>query len=547
MRRFLMPIIFLVTQSAFAQAPFWYPDGLRFSDEADLGIYPCLDTLKIYGFKHVVDISLILPSWRPVIHKDTVTIVEGHIMPIDGHFGYKFGVPHVSFEDLPLYHYTHDFSFNLFPDSGYRHVLSRYIKLVKGPDGEELRDTIVRDWIHCEIESGLGAANRGNKHADQCRKGGSAGYGSEGHERHDIIWNWPTAGDWVHIEGQWIWDRGHPPAKTEIHPMRLMATRRNLPDRIRTENGDSVFATRVDIYANGDGSAFHNNQDTEKWASPVKMESKDYSFQIRHTLPRPSSTAQLKCIIVPQKGNTYQEKVELAPKVVNGESGVLITIPWKSTNTPRTAVFGQSLYLYWDEGNGVPSDYRIRTYSVTLEKLRIKRLSEIFFLTPAELRMFADVGGQYVFLNEHVTKSLDILRAGIGRTIRRSWKINKSFTVHVPYDREFRVYAGGWEADGADKVMGWIVDQNAGCSSELKRQINALMLDPTPVGYGGCEDDNMGEAIKFHNPSALTGIKRFVTSGDGEPYQENCPLGSRTPVDFFELEYSIIEHSVTTN
>lgn len=543
MRRFLVPILFLfIQQSVCAQAPFWYPNDLRFSDEADVGIYPCLDTLKVFGFKRVVDISLILPSWRPVVHKDTVTVVEGQVMPIEGHFGYKFGVPHVSFEDLPLYHYTHDFSFNVFPDSGYRHVLSRYIQLGKDLNGEERRDTIVRDWIHCEIESGLGAVNRGNKHAKKCRKGGSAGYGSAGHERYDVIWNWPTAGDWVHVEGQWIWDRGHPPAKTEIHPMRLMATRRNLPDKIRTENGDSVFATRVDIYANGDGSAFHNNQDTAKWASPVKMESKDYTFQIRQTLPRPSSSAQLKCIIFPQKGNSYQEKVILKPTVQNDEGNVQVTIPWKSTNTPRTAVFGQTIYLYWDEGNGVPSNFAIHSYKIMLDKLKIKRLSEIFFLTPAELRMFADVGGQYIFLNEHVTKRKDILRAGLGKTIRRHWKINKSFTVHVPSNTEFRVYAGGWDADGTDKVMGWIADQNAGCSSELKSQINNLMLDPTPVGYGGCEDDNMGEAIKFHNPSGLVGINRFVSSGDGEAYKENCPVGNRTPVGFFELEYSIFEH-----
>lgn len=541
MRSFLVLLFLIIAQSVSAQAPFWHPSNLHFSNEADIGIYPCPDTLKIYGFKHVVDIGLILPAWRPVLHKDTVTILEGLIMPIEGHLGYKFGVPHVSFEDLPLYHYTHDFSFNVFPDSGYRNVLSRYIHLEKDENGEERKDTIVREWVHCEMESGLAAANRGNKHAEACRKGGTAGFASVGHERHDVIWNWPTAGDWVHVEGQWVWDRGHPPAKTEIHPIRLMATRRNLPDRIRTSSGDSVFATRVDIYANGDGSAFHNNQDTGAWASPVKMDSKDYSFQVLQTLPRPSKSAQLKCFVVPQKGNTYQEKLELNATVVDGEGRVQVTIPWRSTQTPRTAVLGQSLYLYWDEDNGVSTDYHIHTYTITLEKLKIKRLSEIFFLTPAELRMFADVGGQYIFLNEHVTKNRDILCAGMGRTIRKHWKINKSFTIHVPDDRQFRVYAGGWEADGAEKVMGRIVNQNAGCSTELKQQINNLMLDPTPVGYGGCEDDNMGEAINFHSPQNLNVTNRFISTGDGEPYQENCPLGSRTPVDFFELEYSIIK------
>lgn len=542
MRVFPTLFALLVGLFSHAQAPFKYPNDLRWSTEADVGIYPCMDTLKVYGFKHVTDISLILPSWRPVVNHDTVAVLEGLIMPIEGHEGYKFGVPHVSFEDLPLYHYTHDFSFNVFPDEGYRNLLSRYIKLSKDSLENEKRDTVVRDWVHCEWESGLAAGNRGNKHSKVCRKGGTAGYATAGHERYDVIWNWPTAGDWVHVEGLWIWDRGHPPAKTEIHPMRFLATRRNLPDKIESENGDSVFATRVDVYANGDGSVFYNNQDTGDWAHPVKMSSKDYNFSVLQTLPRPSKNAQLKYRWLNQKGNTYHKEIQVAPFASNDSAGVSVKIPWKSVNVSDTAVFGKTLFLYWDEGNGVPADYVIHTYVVNLEKLRIRRLSEIFFLTPAELRMFAEIGGKYIFLNEFVTKRKDILRAGLGKTIKRNWKIKKSFTVHVPENRSFRVYAGGWEADGVDKVMGYVVDQNSDCSTELKNRINDLMLDPTPVGYGGCEDDNMGEAIILHRPVDLESLSSFTISGDGKEYKENCPLGNRTPVDFFRLEYSILEH-----
>ena len=522
-----------------AQAPFKYPKNLRWSNEADIGIYPCMDTLKVYGFKHIADISLILPSWRSVVNHDTVAVLEGQIMPIEGHEGYKFGVPHVSFEDLPVYHYTHDFSFNVFPDEGYRNLLSRYIKITKDSLGNEKRDTVVRDWVHCEWESGLAAGNRGNKHAKVCRKGGSAGFATAGHQRHDVIWNWPTAGDWVHVEGLWIWDRGHPPAKTEIHPMRFMATRRNLPDKIESEKGDSVFATRVDIYANGDGSAFYNNQDTGDWAHPVKMSSKDYSFNVLQTLPRPSNNSELKYALIDQKGNSFSAGISVTVFNTADSAGATLYIPWRTAAVSDTSTLGKTLFLYWDEGNGVAEDYRIHSYSVNLEKLKIRRLSEIFFLNPAELRLFADVGGQYIFLNEFVSKRKDILRAGMGRNIRRSWKVNQSFTVHVPEDREFRVYVGGWEADGVDKVMGYIVNQNADCSSELKDRINDLMLDPTPVGYGGCEDDNMGEAIIYHSPLELKSNSKFIISGDGKSYKENCPFGSRTPVDFHRTIYTV--------
>lgn len=504
-----------------------------------MGIYQCLDTMKVYGFKHVADISLILPSWRPVVNHDTVVVLEGQVMPIEGHEGYAFGVPHVSFEDLPLYHYTHDFSFNVFPDEGYRNLFSRHIRISKDSLGNERRDTIVRDWVHCEWESGLGAGNRRNKYADICRKGGSAGFATAGHERYDVIWNWPTAGDWVHAEGLWIWDRGHPPARTEIHPIRFLATRRNLPDKILSERGDSVFATRIDIYANGDGSAFYNNQDTGSWARPVNMASKDYTFNVLQTLPKPSGTAELKYLIIDQKGNSFKPQIAISVFQSEGGAGASVTVPWSTANAPSTSVLGKTLYLYWDEGRGVPDDYIINTYTVTLEKLKIRRLSEIFFLTPAELRMFADVGGQYIFLNEFVSHTNDILRSGLGKTIKRNWKINKPFQIHVPQDRKFRIYVGGWEADGVDKVMGCIIDQNAECTTELKNRINDLMLDPTPVGYGGCEDDNMGESIIYHSNTDLTSKTHFTISSDGKPYKENCPLGHRTPVDFHRLEYSI--------
>ncbi len=541
MRSPFLVIALSVSLTSWAQEPFDHPSDLRWSHEADIGIYPCMDTMKVYGFKNIIDISLILPSWRPVVNHDTVAVLEGQIMPIPGHRGYDFGIPHVSFEDLPLYHYTHDFSFNVFPDRGYRNLLSRYIKITKDDSGHELRDTVIRDWVHCEWESGLAAGNRGNKHAKVCRKGGSAGYATAGHERYDVIWNWPTAGDWVHVEGLWIWDRGHPPAKTEIHPIRLLATRRNLPDKIQSEKGNSVFATRIDIYANGDGSAFYNNQDTGAWAHRVKMSSKDYTFNLLHTLPKPSENAELKYKLVDQKGNTFLEQLDFEVFQSADSNGVNVQIPWKSNNVSDTSMLGKTLFLYWDEGNGVSPSYEIKTYEVSLEKLKIRRLSEVFFLTPAELRLFAEVGGQYIFLNEYASNTKDILRAGLGKTIKRNWKINKSFRVHVPTDKVFRVYVGGWEADGVDKVMGRIVDQYSDCTSDVKNRINDLMLDPTPVGYGGCEDDNMGEAIEYHSPHNLSEITKVTTSGDGKPYKENCPLGKRTPVDFHRLEYSIVE------
>jgi hypothetical protein len=67
------------------------------------------------------------------------------------------------------------------------------------------------------------------------------------------------------------------------------------------------------------------------------------------------------------------------------------------------------------------------------------------------------------------------------------------------------------------------------------------MLDPTPMGYNGCEDDNIGEAIIFHSPTSLRDQTEFLIKGDGEAYKENCPFGKHYPVDFHRLEYTVTE------
>jgi len=320
--------------------------------------------------------------------------------------------------------------------------------------------------------------------------------------------------------------------------MRFLATRRNLPDKIRSESGDSVFATRIDMFGNGDGGAFYNNTDTNDWAHPVQMSSKDYQLKVLHTLPRPSEGAVLKYKLIRQKGNTFEETIVVST-ILNGDSSMAeISVPWKTSQVADTAVFAQTLFLYWDEGNGVSSEYKINSYTVKMKSFKVRRLSETL-LGRAELRVFMEVGGQYLFFNEFATKCDDILRKGIGKTYRRKWKMDNEFTVHVPEDRKFRVYVGGWEGDGSEKIMGYIIDQNSECTSELKREINDIMLDPTPMGYSGCEDDNFGEAIMYHSPASLDSISRFLIKGDGKPYEENCPMGKHNPVDFHRLEYSV--------
>ena len=240
--------------------------------------------------------------------------------------------PHVSFEDSPYNHYTHDLTFKVTPDESYRSVLGIQegqpvshdvletcppgclcsAGCPPGPDGVCRQQPVskscdyapceafgpdvpltTQDLIEVEWESGLGADNDSNACHSTNEAGNTCGFFTAGHQRREVIWNWPTAGDRVHVEGYWVWDRGHPPARSEIHPPRLVAIQRKLPHMLNlaTSTGLSgfVLTTRADIFASGDGGAMNNNRaGAPSFVRPVVMSAKDYTFTIQHPLPPPS-------------------------------------------------------------------------------------------------------------------------------------------------------------------------------------------------------------------------------------------------------------------
>lgn len=499
------------------------------SDEAEEDCKPCLDTIHPLPFvSQVHDIGLLFPTWKPVVGYDSVSVIEG-VMESSRNY------PSVSAEDLPIYHYTHDMNFNIIPDEDYRHFLS--YDIIKKEDGTI--DTILNKDIHIEWETGLGQANRGNICSELNRQGKSCGFFSAGHERSDTIWNWPTGNDWVHVEGLRVWDRGHPPAASEIHPARFVAVRRNLPEKIKTETDTTEkFATRVDIFASGDGGAFDNNRPGQPaFVRKVEMSSKDYVFTVKHTLPKPSENAILMYKVRERKGNSFNAKADYKVRSGNGE--ITISIPWKSAAVSDDAIFAKTVYLYWDEAKGVPDDYKIEEVKVKLSEIVFDRFHEA--LGKAEIRMFVDIGGNFIFMNDFA-KSNDILKKGFGKTRKKKWKFDNEFTLYIPQDKEFRVSAHGFEADGIDKIFGHIIDNYSPCTPETKKLINKTMIDPTPVGFGGCLDDPLGNALRYHSMNEFPGkYADFVVRSKGRYYEDGCPCSSFSPNNLFSISYRV-EH-----
>lgn len=501
------------------------------STEAEINHAPCRDTIKILKRTEFYDIGVVLPSWQPIVSDTYVAVVEGSVT-----FNEQSGGngPHVSHEDYPLYHYTHDLNFNLIPDKTSDNRYTNLLPLLVYNNNGTL-DTALRSSIHVEWESGLGNYNKKHPYKSIMDRGQSIGFFSTGHERGDVIWNWPTIGDWVHVEGHYVWDRGHPPAKAEIHPARLVATKRQLPEKIVDDQGIPKYATRVDVYASGDGGAFNNNRsDAPQWVKRVKMSSKDYSFKLVSNLPRPSAKSKLKFLALTRNGHSFTAEEQVFTN--DSSSSVELVIPWKSKDVSDLAVFAKTFYMYWDEGSGVANDYSINEYEIKLTELNFRKLSEKG--GKAELRVFVNAGSDWLFLNDFFPVNGKILSRGMGKTNRHNWQLSNAIRLYVPSDKMFRVYAAGWEADGVDRLMGDLADQNMPCTPKTKRFFKRKMLNFAMV-WGGCLDDEIGEVSKLHNNKDLLDFNFFKSSPTEGKNEDICPFSKYPLKDRYFLHYAI--------
>lgn len=532
LKHILLALSLVVGLTAFAQAP-------HYSTESEQGHAPCYDTIKLFGIKTIQDMDRMFPTWVPVRGYDTVVVAEGYVFRGTDKYGTNNG-PIISYEDLPLFHYTHDFCFNIIPDSGFQNLLGYQVftgketHFVEGMDREaKVGDTLKQHDLHVEWESGLGQNNEGNPCAELNRLGKSCGFSTVGHNRGDIIWNWPTTGDWVHLEGQWIWDRGHPPAEAEIHPLRFMAVRRALVNKITTPTGER-FATRVDIYANGDGGAFNNNRlGQPDYVHLTKMSLRDYTFTVKSVLQKPSPAATLKYMVVNHAGHNFSAPIDY---VLNNDGSCTVTIPWRTHIQSDIVVFAQTLYLYWDEGSGaLPGT--VSTLKIKVDKLKIRRRKE--FLNKSEFRLFMDVGGQWIFVNDLFGTDTDILGKGLGKTHKRNFKINKEYVLYVPQGQEARVYVTGWEADGMDRSFGHIVNDHSPCDKQTKEMmIKSDAIDLKQVALHGCLDDFMGDAANWHKPGTAGISKQQLIPQKGRNI-DVCPCSKWKLEKGFTLYYTV--------
>ncbi len=528
-RVFLALLLGFCAWPAMAQWPGCSP----YCTQAEEGFQPCADTFSLFRRKEFYDIGVILPSWLPIVNKQYVAILEGTVTN-----NYTEGTegPHLSYEDLPFYHYSHDFDFDVLPDKTEDkrfQYLSPYL-IYKKADGS--KDTVLDPFMHVEWESGIGMCNPINPLKDDNDAGRSGGFFTAGHERGDVIWNFPTVNDWVHVEGNYVWDRGHPPSRAEIHPPRFVAIKRTLPERLMIGDSSVKFAMRIDVFASGDGGALMNNRyNSPQFVQRVNMSSKDYEVVFKMNMPRPSPNAQLKYQLQKRKGDTFSQ-YELI--TLNEDSGIVkLVIPWKTTNANDLEVYARSIFVYWDEGRGIAQDVPVDVYKVKLKHLYIKRLCD--YLSKAEIRLFANVGNNWVFVNDFFPRKGKILTKGLGKTRKKHWDLQNEFTVYVPRGTAFRVYMAGWEVDGVDLLSGDLLDPTSECNRKTKRFIKDRIFSIRNMLLKGCMDDQYGDIGSMHSYDNLGRINTFTNAPEKGRNEDPCPFSEYELKDRYFLTYTI--------
>lgn len=522
-------------------ADLWNPIGLQaqalvpvvqpLSSEADAGCLPCLDTLNALLLKKVFDIGRLLPEWKPVVDWETVTVFEGRVVPHSA----AHSSCHVSPLDFSGYHTTHDLSFDAVPDPDYKHLMARRIY----PRADGGKDTVLQTAIHAEWESGIAASNASNPAANANRKGDGYAFLGAGHRRGERLWNLPSIGDWVHLEGIWIWDRGHPPARTEIHPIRFMGITRRLLALVPRQAGqarDSVFATRCDIFASGDGGALWNNlPDQPDFVRRVQMSGRSYTFLIRPTLPRPHPDARLRWRMDARPGDNYAEAVEIQPEALaDGSLALRLRVDWRG---PETAILARSIYAWWEMPDGSLVEPAVHTYEIRFDAIEVLRRKE--GPTRCEWRIFIEAGGEWLFANEFLPGA-DIFESGWAHGYRKKWALGQSVRVHVPPGVAFRVFAGGWEADGMDKIFGELLNPDAPCTDATQKALRKHLWPATPFGLKGCLDDVIGIADDFLTAESIGAGGTYEVLSDGHPEKyDACPGAHQSPVGAFKLRYTV--------
>jgi hypothetical protein len=240
------------------------------------------------------------PEYAEVDPKKPLRTIEGTI-----------GETHVSYEDAPWTHTSHDFVWYVKLDPAFKNLNSESNRPKNSPNVND--KTMEMEWE-------IGSANDGS--TDRFPKE-----------------FWPSAGDRVWMIGRYIFDCGHPPARTELHPPSAVAFTHFEPIIFGSPGSEPILAAKTTMYIHGDGGPIYK--------TPIG--GKSYEFNVTlPTKPSPSSRLLYKVMDTPFGGPS---PIITGPFAGPGPSNNHIHVNYdlRSINPSHSHRFGSHIAAGWTD------------------------------------------------------------------------------------------------------------------------------------------------------------------------------------------------------
>lgn len=366
-------------------------------------------------------VQRLLPQWTSVEASDTPQVIEGMVL--------KSKISHT---DMPTYHTSHDLNFNVQVDPPYERFHSV---------GSKERGFIEMEWEINFIPPLY----------------------------------WPVEGDRIWLMGRWVFDCGHPPFRTELHPVKALATTRLEPTIIPGDK-TPAYTNATFIYLHGRGGYYD---------APVG----DRAYRMVVPLPtRPSAKAQFYAKVhnLPLGGPPPQ----LTPLLAKNQLQIDYPLALKDASPNRK--FAAKVVAGWREPV-LTQGYR--TLKVTFDSLKI--LNSHDPNPTGRWNVFIRAGGMWL-----AVPVLDKVKEG------DILPIQQSVTLTVPENGGLGIQTSGWESDCDDAFRKR--DDKIVMATEVgqlpQNAMKCLTDDNDPLGiilqnYTARENFGIGKHAQLTEPS----------------------------------------------
>lgn len=304
------------------------------------------------------------PGWLLVDRDRRYQSVTGEVMQ-----------SHVAAGDFMPAHYSHDQNADIRMDPGQEWLAS----VVNEPEGEAEGEAAgdggeagrehggPADTIHIEWEIGT--------FPNEVRRNSP--------ERFYPKWAWVSPGDRAWVNGNWIFDCGHPDSRrryyTEIHPMRGSAAMRPLIMPFPDQSSSPVRVVQTDVYLHPEGGLATDIlncgielmlEGEKDFRCPEHLNPIGENFEFDIELPpKPGPHARLVTTVEEQPGNTVRVEPVLTAQPAEDPTKLHVLLPLADAGVTETAVYARRIRAGWDEA----LRERVRHFRLTLAEMRLHK------------------------------------------------------------------------------------------------------------------------------------------------------------------------------